>query len=58
MADKVRPVTEQVTLERAIQLLDLHKPGQAFAKTAPIITVVRDPKNLQHIISISMHEAA
>lgn len=57
MADKARPVTEQITLDRALELLQMHKSGQPAAKAQPIITVVRDPKNLQHIISISLHEA-
>lgn len=53
---KKRPVTEEITLDRAVELLRLHKGKQVAAKSV-IVSVVRDPRNTNHILSVSLNEA-
>jgi len=54
MSTGKHPVTEQISLDRAIELLGLHKSKNISANV--VATVVRDPQNLNHIVSFSVSE--
>jgi hypothetical protein len=51
---KKRPVVEEISLDRALELLNLHRNHKISAKS--LITVTRDPQNTDHILAISMME--
>ncbi len=48
------PVVEQITVERAIELLQFHQKGTL--QGSPVVTVIRDPNDLKNILSISLAE--
>lgn len=54
MSTKKHLVTEQISLDSAIELLGLHKSGKISAGV--VASVVRDPHNLNHINSVSVAE--
>jgi len=53
-SEQKRPTVEQISVDRAIELLHLHKGGDLRGR--PVVTVVRDPLNLENIVSISLAE--
>lgn len=52
---KSRSSAEIITLDRALELLNLHKKAKIKAGS-PIVSVVRNPENPDHILSISLIE--
>lgn len=53
-SEQTRPTVEEISVDRAIELLHLHREGDLRA--SPVVTVVRDPLNLKNIVSISVAE--
>jgi hypothetical protein len=52
---KQRKMTEEISLSRALELLNLHQTrGLSAASVA--INVVRDPHHPEQIMAISLHE--
>jgi hypothetical protein len=59
-ADKKIPNVEEITLDKALSLLMLHHDEKLTADAKPkfvVAHVIRDPRNVRHIISISLNEA-